>query len=109
NAKRQQVANARFHAGDVRRQGLEKFLKGCGPHDVVILDPPRAGPIPGVIETVADLHPGAVCHIFCNIDRAPDDLRVWSEHGYQVARAVPFDMFPGTPSIELLAVLKPAV
>jgi tRNA/tmRNA/rRNA uracil-C5-methylase (TrmA/RlmC/RlmD family) len=32
---------------------------------------------------------------------------MWKENGYEVEKAVPLDMFPGTVNLEILILLKP--
>ena len=44
-------------------------------------------------------------HLFCDIDRVPIDLQEWDRYGYRVADVVPFDMFPGTPNLEVAVLL----
>ena len=48
-----------------------------------------------------------VLHIFCNIELMPGELERWNIGGYKIARAIPFDMFPGTAEIEMMVLLKP--
>jgi tRNA/tmRNA/rRNA uracil-C5-methylase (TrmA/RlmC/RlmD family) len=51
--------------------------------------------------------PGTILHLFCNIDLLPGEITRWKGGGYRVVRGVPFDMFPGTPEVELMVLLKP--
>jgi tRNA/tmRNA/rRNA uracil-C5-methylase (TrmA/RlmC/RlmD family) len=73
--------------------------------ETILLDPPRGGPGKGVIPFCA--HRGAlrIVHLFCDIDRVPVDLQEWERYGYRVADVVPFDMFPGTPNLEVAVLL----
>jgi len=48
-----------------------------------------------------------VVHLFCDIDRLPIDIAEWRRGGYWVKSIVPFDMFPGTPSLEVAVLLEP--
>ncbi len=77
------------------------------PQDVALLDPPRAGTMAGVIEALAARRPAKVLHIFCNIDIMPAELKRWEKGGYATSRVVPFDMFPGTSSMEIMVLLTP--
>jgi hypothetical protein len=38
----------------------------------------------------------------------PAELERWRSTGYRLAEAVPFDMFPGTDEIEVMALFTPA-
>lgn len=107
NARRFRIANARFIKSDITSDALSSILRGSGNEDVVILDPPRNGPGEGVIEHIAASGPGKVLHFICNIDLMPRDVERWNASGYVPELVLPFDMFPGTPSIEVLVALKP--
>jgi 23S rRNA (uracil1939-C5)-methyltransferase len=105
NAKRQKVSNVSFIRSDITVETLPRLLKHSRPNDVVLLDPPRSGTGSGVIECVAARKPARALHIFCNVDIMPAELRRWEASGYRVDKAIPFDMFPGTPSVEMMVLL----
>ena len=107
NAERNGAANARFARTDIDADSLARLLDRAQPTDIAILDPPRNGTAPGVIETVASRRLRKVLHLFCNIDLLPTELRRWQQSGYLLAEAIPFDMFPGTDSVEIMTVLVP--
>jgi len=81
-------------------------MRDATPKSSVLLDPPRKGTAPGVIEAIASKHPERVLHIFCNIELIADDLKCWLSCGYRPTAAVPIDMFPGTASMEILVLLS---
>ncbi len=60
-----------------------------------------------MIEAIAARRPSKVLHIFCNSDLIVPDLSRWKTAGYRAQRAVPLDMFPGTPEVETLVLLRP--
>jgi len=105
NAKRQKVSNVRFLRNDITIETLPHLLKQSRPNDVVLLDPPRSGTGSGVIECIAARKPARVLHIFCNTDIMPAELKRWEASGYTVDEVIPFDMFPGTPSVEMMVLL----
>jgi tRNA/tmRNA/rRNA uracil-C5-methylase (TrmA/RlmC/RlmD family) len=107
NAKRQHAPQTRFIASDISDEALPRFMKHHGEGLKVLLDPPRNGTKPGVIETIAEHQPERAVHIFCNIDILGDELKRWDDSGYTVAEAVPFDMFPGTDDVEIMVSLVP--
>ena len=99
-------ARTRFRVGRISSQSLEGLLPAPWPgREAVLLDPPRQGPEDGVIKSLARREPKRVLHIHCNADLLPHSLRQWIENGYHPFRAVPVDMFPGTPEIEVLLAL----
>lgn len=75
--------------------------------DVVVLDPPRKGTEPGVIDAVAERRPRRVVEVFCAPDEIRRSVREWRQAGYDVERAIPFDFFPGTFGLEVALVLTP--
>ena len=100
-------AKIRFMAGRITADSIELMLPKKPMPETIILDPPRQGPENGVIESICHRNPGKVLHIFCGVDQIPDSLRMWKENGYEVEKAVPLDMFPGTVNLEILILLKP--
>ena len=108
NAERQRALNGRFVVSDLTEGRVGSLLRGLKATDRLLLDPPRNGAPPGVLEAAAAHHPHRVVHIVCNIDLLAAELRRWKDARYQVVRAVPLDMFPGTSAIETLVALRPA-
>ncbi len=107
NAERNGVRNARFVRTDIDGTTVGRILDQSRQSDVAVLDPPRNGTAPGTIEVLASKRLRKVVHLFCNIDLLPSELSRWSHAGYALEHAVPFDMFPGTDSVEIMTVLSP--
>lgn len=108
NARRQKATNTRFIRAEITVDSIARLLERAREHTAVILDPPRSGVEAGVIECIAARKPGKVLHIFCNVDILPAELQRWRGSGYKIAQAIPLDMFPGTPSTEIMVLLSPA-
>jgi tRNA/tmRNA/rRNA uracil-C5-methylase (TrmA/RlmC/RlmD family) len=106
NAGRRHIGNVNFLRNAVTAETVLRAMAGSAEHDSVILDPPRNGTDPGVIEAVASRAPERIVHLFCNIDLAPDALDRWRDAGYRIAYAAPIDNFPGTDEVELLVTLQ---
>jgi len=106
NAARLKIRNVRFVRQDITAESLPKTVQNLHPDDAVLLDPPRGGTGEGVIECVAAHRPALALHIFCNIDLIPSDRKRWEDNGYRLARAVPLDMFPGTPDVEMILLFE---
>ena len=80
--------------------------------DVVIVDPPRAGMHPKVIETLLEAEPPTIVYISCKYERF---LMEWNGTAnsapalstkYRLADASALDLFPQTPHIEFVARLE---
>lgn len=108
NAARLHVQHARYLASDISEETLPRFIRHEGESLKVLLDPPRSGTKPGVIDALASYRPARVCHIVCNIDLLKSELTRWQSAGYRLRAAIPFDMFPGTEELEIMLSLEPA-
>lgn len=71
----------------------------------LVLDPPRKGCDPKVIETILKSAPEKIVYVSCNPSTLARDLCGLKEK-YNVVSITPFDMFPETCHVETLAVLK---
>ncbi|HUE87507.1 MAG TPA: 23S rRNA (uracil(1939)-C(5))-methyltransferase RlmD [Vicinamibacterales bacterium] len=70
-------------------------------YDTVILDPPRQGCPPAVIERVfGRLKARRVVYVSCNPEALASEIPPILEYGYTVDRIQPVDMFPHTTHIE---------
>jgi len=97
---------ARFLARRITAAGIEKIpLPDDLGAEIILLDPPRQGPQEGVIAALSRRAPRKVLHIHCGVDRIPDSLRQWKQHGYKVRQIVPLDMFPGAVGLEVMILL----
>lgn len=99
-AARNGVRNARFMAGDAAA-----VLATLDRVEVVVVNPPRRGCAPEVLDQIARLSPRAVGYLSCDPDTLARDLAVLAGHGYRPDGVTPFDMLPHTPHVETLAVL----
>ena len=92
----QQNVSARFMAGDAARE-LRKFKRGD--FDVITLDPPRAG-ASECLEALLDIAPTRLVYVSCDPATLARDAKVLSAGGYDLKRAIPFDLFPQTAHVE---------
>ena len=104
NAARNSITNARFLAGDVRE--LLAGMGGAVPRpDLVVLDPPRAGMHPKVLEQLIEMAPRQIVYVSCKPSTQARDLAVLTGH-YRIQRIQPVDMFPQTFHIENVVDLR---
>jgi tRNA/tmRNA/rRNA uracil-C5-methylase (TrmA/RlmC/RlmD family) len=73
--------------------------------DLVVLDPPRAGAGPAVVERIAARSPRAVAYVACDPAALARDLATFRQHGLQLAVLQAFDLFPMTHHVECVALL----
>ncbi len=93
--------NVRFLCDSITVKSIAN-LPDTRSKEIFIIDPPRNGTLPGVIENITERRPEQIVHIFCNIDNIPSELARWQHNGYVPRRIIPLDMFPGTPEIETM-------
>ena len=75
--------------------------------DTVVLDPPRQGCEPLVLDwIVRALRPAGIVYISCNPEALVRDLKTLVGGNYGISLIQPVDMFPHTPHIESVAVLR---
>jgi 23S rRNA (uracil1939-C5)-methyltransferase len=97
-------AFVRARAEDVAQGGHRRAIPASA--DVVVLDPPRAGCPPPVLDWVCgSLHPRRIIYVSCNPQALAQDVRMPIAAGYTLQMVQPIDMFPHTAHIETVAVL----
>lgn len=108
NAKRNNVENVQFIAGDVVKEVTRLIDKKKISPDVIILDPPRAGCDKPLLLMLAGARPKRIVYVSCDPQTLGRDLGILELHGYRVAEVQPVDLFPHTGHIEAVALLEPA-
>ncbi|WP_019913621.1 23S rRNA (uracil(1939)-C(5))-methyltransferase RlmD [Paenibacillus sp. HW567] len=73
--------------------------------DVIVVDPPRKGCDPRLLDTILAMKPERVVYVSCNPSTLTRDLRVLEDGGYMTVEVTPVDMFPHTVHVESVAVL----
>ena len=93
-----------FFAGDVIEVCDNAFFNLHGHPDVVIIDPPRAGLHPKLIQKLLEIAPPTLVYVSCNVATQARDLHLLNET-FEVEKLQPVDMFPHTHHIECVALL----
>jgi 23S rRNA (uracil1939-C5)-methyltransferase len=104
-AKRNDVTNAHFFAGDARL-ALPELVERAGRPDVVVVDPPRAGLSQKVVRRIVDASPKRIVYVSCNPTTLAPNAAQLVEAGWRLVKVRPVDMFPQTPHIECVALLE---
>ena len=107
NARRNEITNARFFAGDIRL-AMRDLVEEAGKPDVCVIDPPRAGLSQKIVRRIVDAAPSRIVYVSCNPTTLAPNAAQLVEAGYELKRVRPVDMFPQTPHIECVALLERA-
>ncbi|MET0769134.1 MAG: methyltransferase domain-containing protein, partial [Solirubrobacteraceae bacterium] len=105
NARRNEITNARFFAGDIRL-AMRELVEQAGKPDVAVIDPPRAGLSQKVVRRIVEAAPKRIVYVSCNPTTLAPNAAQLVEAGYELKRVRPVDMFPQTPHIECVALLE---
>ena len=106
NARRNEITNARFFAGDIRLgHARARRARRASPTSRVI-DPPRAGLSQKIVRRIVEAAPKRIVYVSCNPTTLAPNAAQLVEAGYELKRVRPVDMFPQTPHIECVALLE---
>jgi 23S rRNA (uracil1939-C5)-methyltransferase len=104
-ARRNEISNASFFAGDVRK-ALPELLERAGRPDVIVVDPPRAGLSKKVVQRIVEAAPRRVVYVSCNPTTLAPNAAELGAAGWRLRKVRPVDMFPQTPHIECVALFE---
>ena len=104
NAKRNGIENAEFFCGDAGLAAQKLAEDGIRP-DVVVVDPPRKGLSPDVVEAIDKMSPRRVVYVSCDPATLARDVKRFSEVGYTLRTAHAADLFPRCAHVESVVVL----
>jgi len=105
NAQLNNICNCEFFSGDVSKILNDDFLARHGKPDVLILDPPRSGVHPKLIQSLLQISPPKIVYVSCNPVTQARDLSLLGNN-YHIAQVQPVDMFPQTYHIENVVLCK---
>ena len=93
--------------GDVRQSLRAGFGNhGVGQAGVIVLDPPRSGAGSQTLAAVAGLDAQKVVYVACDPVALARDTALLAGHGYTLASAEAWDLFPMTHHVEAIAVFE---
>jgi 23S rRNA (uracil1939-C5)-methyltransferase len=98
------IVNAEFICGKAEEE-LPKLLEKGIKADVVILDPPRAGCDPELLDAVAEAAPDRIVYVSCDPATLARDIKLLGEKGFAFVEAQPVDMFPWGNHVEAIILM----
>ncbi|MDR2402272.1 MAG: 23S rRNA (uracil(1939)-C(5))-methyltransferase RlmD [Cytophagales bacterium] len=105
NALLNKIDNAIFLCGDVKDMVMGNFFAEHGKPNIVVIDPPRSGIHPQVIETILKIKPEILIYVSCNPATQARDIFLLKDF-YEVKKIQPVDMFPNTYHVENICALE---
>jgi len=108
------IEDARANAGGLDNVSFveartEEALRAMeAPVEAVVLDPPRTGCAPEVLDALRRLMPSNVAMVSCDPETMTRDLAILCEVAFALKAVQPVDMFPQTRHVEAVAMLRRA-
>jgi 23S rRNA (uracil1939-C5)-methyltransferase len=108
NCRLNEVMNCHFVLGDLKDELAQVpiLVRRWGRPEVLIVDPPRAGMHPRVVQKLLELAPKRIIYVSCNPSTFARDVKELCATRYRMVKAQPVDMFPHTSHIELVGALE---
>lgn len=100
NAENNETGNVNFLCADT----LDYVKENSASFDTLILDPPRSGMHPKMIKEIRNMKLDRIIYMSCNPATCRDDVKALEDWEIETFEA--YDMFPQTPHVETLALLK---
>jgi 23S rRNA (uracil1939-C5)-methyltransferase len=107
------IDNVEFHCGKVEKLLPEILSSGVNGQseeklipEVLIVDPPRKGVDPLVLNTIVDMQVKTIIYVSCNPVTLARDLKILAASGYIASEIQPLDMFPQTFHVESIATIR---
>lgn len=101
------IRNVTFYTDKVEDRLPRLVGEGLRP-DVVILDPPRKGAEPEVLQAIAEAEVSRIVYVSCNPSSLARDMKLLQPLGYVAKKVQPVDMFPHTAHVETIARIQRA-
>ncbi len=104
NAKINDRKNTEFICADAEKAAEVLKEKNIKPH-IIIVDPPRKGLTPKLIETIDSFGAERVVYVSCDPATLARDCEIFKNFGFKIKEATPVDLFPRTAHVETVAFL----
>jgi tRNA/tmRNA/rRNA uracil-C5-methylase (TrmA/RlmC/RlmD family) len=107
NAVNRGRANGSFVAGNAEEMLPGLLARTTPGATTVLLDPPRKGIPPAMLERLRQVGPAQIIYVSCHPATMARDLNVLCAEGvFKLAQMIPLDMFPQTSHVESVADLR---
>ena len=105
NARRNGIENAEFYVGKAEEVLPRKYEEEGIRADVIVVDPPRKGCEPEVLDTMLQMKPERIVYVSCDSATLARDLKILCEKEYQIEKVAVCDMFGNSVHVETVCKL----
>lgn len=105
NAQINRLTNTQFLTADLHTRAGWELLEQLPLPEIVVIDPPRAGMHPILVENILQRQPHRIVYVSCNPMTQARDVAHLAQK-YHVRSVQALDMFPQTYHVESIAVLE---
>ncbi|MBN1397513.1 MAG: 23S rRNA (uracil(1939)-C(5))-methyltransferase RlmD [Bacteroidetes bacterium] len=107
NAEENGISNCRFLLGDLKdRLTVDReWMSSHEKPDAMIIDPPRNGMHPKVVDEIMNIAPKKIVYVSCNPATQARDVKLLCAEKYELKKNQSVDMFPHTYHIENVTLL----
>ena len=108
NTRLNGVQNCSFVLGDLKDKLTKdiEWMRSYKKPDVLIIDPPRSGMHPDVVEEIVKLGVPRIVYVSCNPATQARDAKILCASRYSLRKLQPVDMFPHTYHVENVALFE---
>ena len=108
NAKINGITNAEFFVGAAEEVLPQKYKESAGTMaaDVIVVDPPRKGCDPALLNTVLQMNPQKIVYVSCDPATLARDLKILCKNGYELKKVRGCDMFGNSYHVETVVRLS---
>ena len=100
-----QIPKGELNEEKDRKDGFLAPFGMTGGVDVIVVDPPRKGLAPEVIDAMVTMAPARIVYVSCDPATLARDVKLLSQRGYSLTHAEAFDLFPRTFHVETVVQL----
>jgi len=105
NAALNEINNVEFISGDFEKV-LAQLAPSLGGVDLLVVDPPRKGLTPTILQSIVNIKPRRMVYVSCNPATLARDLSSLVTNGYEIKEVQPVDMFPHTAHVECCVLMS---
>ncbi|MFI3312387.1 MAG: 23S rRNA (uracil(1939)-C(5))-methyltransferase RlmD [Eubacteriales bacterium] len=105
NAENNGVDNVKFICADAGEAAQKLAADEIQPK-VIVVDPPRKGLSPDVIQAIATMSPDRLVYVSCDPATLARDVALLAYKGYTLKKAHAYDLFPRCAHVETVVLLE---